>query len=476
MSIATDSETTSVEARERWLPRELRRKATSRFGSYRTGERRRAIVTANLLCSDLISAFVALFTVDSIFGLSLTETALTGLPILIGLFYVSGLYSHDPLPPGERLQARLLGTLAFVGTFFVVSGEYFQSNIWIAVALQAIVVFLLGYYAEALTRHALIRRKLWGAATIFAGSGEAIEQARSLLSAIPELGLRPVGRVSSVEDLAAIDRQDVEFVVTATKRDCVRVAFVRGANAAKFAAFPPRILLLQAEPQPAGTFLGPDTISLAVGQDINAPHNRRMKRAIDLAIGLPAMLVALPLIGVLAVLIKAFSPGPAFYAQARVGFNNRSFRVMKLRTMHCDAERLLEHYLQSNEAARLEWERFCKLSRDPRVLPYIGNLIRRMSLDELPQLWQAVRGDISLIGPRPFPSYHTDLFDPEFQTLRSSVPAGLTGFWQVSSRSNGDIDAQRAQDLYYIRNWSIWLDLYILLQTVPAVIGARGDR
>jgi len=471
MSIAADSETNSVEARERWLYKELWRKGPSDLGSHRTGERRRAIVAAALLCLDLISTFVALFTVHSIFRLFLTETALTGLPVLIGLFYVTGLYSGDTLPPGERLRARLLGTLAFVATFFVVFGEYFQTISWIAAACQGIMIFLLGYYAEALTRHALIRRKLWGAATVFAGRGAAIEQARTLLSAIPELGLRPVGRLNSVNDLAAMDRPDVEFVITATKRD-----FVRVTNAAKFAVFKPRILLLQTEPKPAGNFLGPETISLAVGQDINAPHNQLMKRTIDFAIGLPAMLIALPLIGVLAIVIKAFSPGPAFYAQARVGFNNRSFRVTKLRTMHCDAERLLEQYLRSNEAARLEWERFCKLSRDPRILPYVGNIIRRMSLDELPQLWQVVRGDVGLIGPRPFPTYHTDLFDPKFQALRSSVPPGLTGFWQVSSRSNGDIEAQKAQDLYYIRNWSIWLDLYILLQTLPAVIGARGDR
>ena len=150
-------------------------------------------------------------------------------------------------------------------------------------------MFLLGYYAEALTRHALIRRKLWGAPTIFAGSGEAIEQARSLLSAIPELGLRPVGRV----DPWRISQPWIARTSSSWSPQRSEISSACPMRP-RFAAFPPRVLLLQTEPQPAGTFLGPETISLAVGQDINAPHNRLMKRAIDLAIGIPAMLVALP--------------------------------------------------------------------------------------------------------------------------------------------------------------------------------------
>jgi Undecaprenyl-phosphate galactose phosphotransferase WbaP len=202
--------------------------------------------------------------------------------------------------------------------------------------------------------------------------------------------------------------------------------------------------------------------------------NQRLKRALDIILGSACSLVALPMIAICGVVIKIASPGPIFFRQQRDGLCGRRFTVWKLRTMYPDAEARLAELLRRDPDLCRQWERNVKLARDPRLIPIVGEFLRRFSLDELPQLWNVIVGDMSLVGPRPFPEYHLAMLSPDFKRFRSAVRPGLTGMWQVMVRSDGDVHEQERLDTYYIRNWSIWLDLYILARTASAVLLARG--
>jgi lipopolysaccharide/colanic/teichoic acid biosynthesis glycosyltransferase len=214
----------------------------------------------------------------------------------------------------------------------------------------------------------------------------------------------------------------------------------------------------------------------AAQQSVLVPHatpiqrGQVLKRILDFAIAAPMALLSAPFVGICALWIKVVSPGPAFFLQEREGKAGKRIVIYKLRTMHQDAERLLLRYLETNCDERANWLRHYKLKKDPRVIRGIGWFLRRYSLDELPQLWNVLRGDMSLVGPRPFPEYHLNSFPPSFRALRASVMPGVTGLWQVSTRSDGDLNVQEAEDTYYIRNWSLWLDIYILMRTVQTVI------
>lgn len=201
-----------------------------------------------------------------------------------------------------------------------------------------------------------------------------------------------------------------------------------------------------------------------------ANQSSKSKRVIDYALCVPISIFALPLMGVLALFIKLVDPGPALFVQDREGLNGRTFRFYKFRTMYVDADARLTAFFEEHPEREAEWRHFFKLDKDPRIIPWIGTFLRKSSLDELPNLFNVLKGDMSLVGPRPFPYYHTETFAPDFRVLRHSVWPGITGLWQVE---RGGCDVQLTLDTYYVENWSCGLDLKIIIRTIPVLLLSR---
>jgi lipopolysaccharide/colanic/teichoic acid biosynthesis glycosyltransferase len=201
----------------------------------------------------------------------------------------------------------------------------------------------------------------------------------------------------------------------------------------------------------------------------------RLKRSLDILIAGFALILFGPLILCCCLAVKIVSPGPALVRIRRVGLHGEPFDMLKIRTMVTDADKHLQDHLKASPQAALEWATSFKLKKDPRIIPRLGTMLRRTSIDELPQLINILLGTMSVVGPRPFPDYHLSSFSAEFRARRQSVKPGLTGLWQVDRGAIPSLREQEALDLRYIGEQSLALDMYIVARTFGAVRRGTGS-
>jgi exopolysaccharide biosynthesis polyprenyl glycosylphosphotransferase len=194
-----------------------------------------------------------------------------------------------------------------------------------------------------------------------------------------------------------------------------------------------------------------------------------VKRALDITISSVLLLALSPILLIVAILIKVTSPGPILFTQNRLGLHKRRFRICKFRTMVTDAEKKIDQLQHLNEVSGPVF----KITNDPRITP-LGKFLRKTSIDELPQLWNVLRGDMSLVGPRPLPVRDYEGFTEDWTRRRFSVRPGVTCLWQINGRNSIPFEKWMQLDLQYIDKWSVWLDLEILIRTIPAVIRGSG--
>jgi lipopolysaccharide/colanic/teichoic acid biosynthesis glycosyltransferase len=421
--------------------------------------------------------------------------------LLLGINCSLSLYRPHLKNPMERFRLRAAAMLQFVFAGMLMWIRAGPSVDLVIVPTVGAIALVLGLWIEHLISALLVRFDVHRASTAILGAGASSRALASLLLSHPTCGLRPMGLIGDGVGSDGVIDEPVPGHGADGAPSAVLPVFRtleewRAGGGAEV-VIAPDCELLPRDPavlyrlgvrqvlviNSLGEFptfgLQVRNADCFVALELSGRPSypsEGLKRAIDLVLSLVLLLLTAPIIAILAFAIKLADPGPAFYGQLRVGRYGRQIRVLKLRTMYRDAEQRLERVLASDPDLPKHWQRYFKLKQDPRILPRVGNLMRRASLDELPQLWNVIRGDMSLVGPRPFPAYHLEAFDPEFQALRATVPPGLTGLWQISSRSNGDLDRQRAEDCFYIKNRSLWLDLYILIATPPAVMRALGAK
>ncbi len=389
-------------------------------------------------------------------------------------------------------ELQMLTTAALIAVLMLTGALYFSYRL---VSRLQVVYFALLFLGLLYAHRAVLRllfyrhdgQRLDARQVLVIGTGEAAANVAMMTREYAWAGLHLAGFIASPDGDCAVD----ESLVLGAIDDTLHVVSERGISEV-IVALPvpeqhnirPLIYELQEQPLNLNVRVMPDYFDLAFLQvsveDFGGmplitlkeptldPFQRVVKRAFDLVVTLAAMVPALPLLGLIALAIKLDSPGPALYYQERVGEGGRLFKMIKFRSMVVDADKRLDEVVQRDEEGNI----FYKRVDDPRVTR-VGRFLRRTSLDELPQLFNVLKGDMSLVGPRPELPWLVREYEP-WQRKRFEVPQGMTGWWQINGRAERPMHLYTEEDLFYIRNYSLWLDVRILWRTAGIVLTGRG--
>lgn len=405
---------------------------------------------------------------------------------LVILFGRNGLYPGIGLNYVEELRRIAISTsfafIVMVGITFILKTTSYYSRIALVISwLLALAIIPLSRY---FMRKWMIRLKLWGEPVMIIGNLQKALKIKEKFETNPHLGLRPMAMVQDdhgadythgihTEPISAIrthayglslqtalividDLNDIDRLVERYRTIFQRVIMIKDKNG--------RYGLNSLEAMDFSSILG-----LQVKNNLLNQSSQTIKRLIDICASLIGLILLSPLLGLIALCIWLDEPGRVLYRQMRIGRSGKVFKLLKFRTMHLGAAQVLEDALAQDPVLKLEWDKYQKLKNDPRITR-VGKYLRKFSLDELPQLWNIARGEMSLVGPRPMLSEQQEMYGEAFKNYIRVTP-GLTGLWQVSGRNETTFARRAELDDEYIQCWSMWLDIYILFKTIEVVFG-----
>lgn len=426
------------------------------------------------------------------------------IPYTTGKFYIPDIYFYLVIPAiyiffvehtkvNERFiffwetMQRTFYAVLYSEIFCIIALYVFKSSNYLSRS-YIVIFFMISFLSLYLFRQLLVktcnRLNILKTPVIFVGNGKATKDIIYFTNHNNCFGIKVADIIEEIEDINRLRKN----IISKIEQLKVKTIIIAIPNLEK-----DKLLDLVEDVQPLvrNLMFIPNTIGvpvynieikkiyqsnmilLGIKNNLAKKTNRRIKRMFDLIIGSIIFIVILPILLIIAILIKLDSKGPVFFNAKRIGKNGKLFKCYKFRSMYQNADELLIRHLDNNPELKDQWNKFQKLKGNDIRVTKIGFFIRKYSLDELPQIFNVLKGDMSLVGPRPYLPREKELMNSFYNIIITTLP-GITGYWQVSGRANVTFEGRLKLDNWYIRNWSIWIDMILLIKTIKVVFCGKG--